>query len=117
MTDNAINVIAPYWFEGTWVFDDPRVGLDREPFVAGVPGMIDRVVANIPGARDGFRLTFSASRFPGHEYEITWVREEDGGHWYRLADPPMEGWLCPALFKYFDDAPTSIYVKADPVDD
>ena len=23
-------------------------------------------------------------------------------------------WLCPALFKYFDDAPESLYIKAEP---
>ena len=32
---NAINVIAPYKLHGVWVFDDPRVGLVQEPFVAG----------------------------------------------------------------------------------
>jgi hypothetical protein len=26
-----------------WVFDDPRVGLAQEPFVAGADTMIDRV--------------------------------------------------------------------------
>jgi hypothetical protein len=30
---NAINVIVPYKHNGTWVFDDPGVGLRREPFV------------------------------------------------------------------------------------
>ena len=25
---NAIMVIAPYWYNGTWVFDDPAVGLN-----------------------------------------------------------------------------------------
>ena len=24
-----------------------------------------------------------------------------------------EGWLCPALFRYFDEAPEEIYVKAE----
>jgi hypothetical protein len=24
----------------------------------------------------------------------------------------MEGWLCPALFKYFEKAPKQIYVQA-----
>ncbi len=113
---NAIMVIAPYWYEGTWVFDDPGVGLEREPFVAGVPEMIDYLVEDIPGARDGFRLTFSAARFPGYQIEVNWVREEDGGNWYSLDDPPMEGWLCPALFKYFDEAPSSLFLQADPRD-
>ncbi len=43
-------VIAPYWFNGTWVFDDPMVGLKREPFVAGVPEMIDVLAKEIPDA-------------------------------------------------------------------
>jgi hypothetical protein len=47
---NAINAIAPYKHLGMWVFDDPRVGLNQEPFVAGADAMIDRVVADIPNA-------------------------------------------------------------------
>jgi hypothetical protein len=53
---NAINVIAPYKHLGMWVFDDPRVGLSKEPFVSGADAMIDRVVADIPNADSGFRL-------------------------------------------------------------
>lgn len=41
------------------------------------------------------------------------MREEDGGHWYRTEDPPMEGWLCPALFTYFDEAPEKLFVNPD----
>jgi hypothetical protein len=40
---NAINVIAPYKHHDMWVFDDPRVGLNQEPFLAGADAMIDRV--------------------------------------------------------------------------
>jgi hypothetical protein len=32
---NAMNVISPYKHHGVWVFDDARVGLQQEPFVAG----------------------------------------------------------------------------------
>jgi hypothetical protein len=42
-TMNAINVIAPYKHLGMRVFDDPRVGLDKEPFVAGADAMMDRI--------------------------------------------------------------------------
>ena len=49
---NTINVIAPYKHLGMWVFDDPRVGLNQEPFVSGADAMIDRVVADIPNAAD-----------------------------------------------------------------
>ena len=44
-------VIEPYRHEGAWVFDEPRVGLCREPFVAGVAEMTDRLVAGIPTLR------------------------------------------------------------------
>jgi len=37
------------------------------------------------------------------------------GNWYRADEPPMEGWLCPALFRYFDEAPPELYVKAEPI--
>ncbi len=113
---NVLRVIAPYWYEGTWVFDDPEVGLVREPFVSGVPDMIDDLVQDIPNARAGFRLTFSAGPFPGYERALLWVRKEYGGNWYRSEDPPMEGWLCPALFNYFDEEPEKLYVRADPLE-
>ena len=111
---NTILVINPYWHEGTWVFDDPSVELEREPFVSGVPEMMDTLVEHIPDARRGFRLLFSASPFPGYQKKMIWVRQEMGGNWYRSDDPPMEGWLCPAMFKYFDQAPGEIFVKAEP---
>ena len=73
-SSNAIMVVAPYWYNGTWVFDEPAVGLKREPFVAGVPEMIDVFVEDIPDAKDGFRLLFSANPFPGHQKRLTWLR-------------------------------------------
>jgi hypothetical protein len=65
---NEINVISPYKYHGMWVFDDPRVGLVQEPFVAGADTWIDRVVAEVPDADRGFTLIFSSSAFPGHQY-------------------------------------------------
>jgi hypothetical protein len=110
---NAIMVVAPYWYNGTWVFDDPEVGLRREPFVAGVPEMIDVLVEGIPDAKDGFRLLFSANPFPGHQKTLTWLRGDSQGNFYKLDDPPMESWICPAMFKYYRAPPKTIYVKAE----
>jgi len=45
---NSLFVIAPYDYEGLWVFDDERVGLEQEPFVSGADTMIDALVAGIP---------------------------------------------------------------------
>ena len=109
---NQIQVIAPYFHHGTWVFDDPVVGLQQEPFVSGVPEMIDDLVRDIPDARSGFRLMFSADPFPGFQRKLEWVREEMEGNWYKADQPPMEGWVCPALFRYFEEAPPELYVQA-----
>src|SRR5215813_7604598 len=113
-TMNAINLIVPYRYQGMWVFDDARVGLDKEPFVSGADTMIDVLVGDIPNAQKGFRLLFSATPFPGYKVKLEWKREEYGGNWYFSPDFKMEGWLCPALFKYFEKAPREIYVKAEP---
>ena len=112
---NQILVISPYWSSETWVFDDPDVGLVREPFVSGVPEMIDELVKEIPDARKGFRLLFSAAPFPGYQKRFDRLREEMGGTWYQSEDATREGWLCPALFRYFDRAPQALYVKAEPL--
>ena len=111
---NALIVIAPYRHAGTWVFDDPSAGLVREPFVAGVPEMIDVLVKDIPGATNGFRLLFSAQPFPGYQKRLTWLRGDMGGNYYRMEEPAMEGWICPAMFRYYKTAPKELYVKAEP---
>jgi len=112
---NAIRVITPYLHSGTWVFDDPEVELVRELFIEGVPAMIDDLVSNVPDAREGFRLTFSEIPLPGHQRELARQHEESGGYWYRSLEPELEGWLFPALFKYFDQAPEKLYIRADPL--
>jgi hypothetical protein len=112
-TSNSLFVIEPYRHAGTWVFDDLSRGLSKEPFVAGIPELIDKLVADIPGADKGFRLTFSAQEFPGYEDKLIWKREEVSGNWYYSETFKAEGWLCPALFKYFKQAPKTIYVKAE----
>jgi hypothetical protein len=111
---NTMLIIFPYKSEGTWAFDDAQAELVREPFVFGVPEMIDQFVTDIPNAEQGFKLFFSASPFPGYQAKLTWVREEYGGNWYLWKAFQMEGWLCPALFKYFTESPQNLYCKAEP---
>lgn len=114
-TSNTIFVILPYRHAGTWVFDDASRGLTKEPFVAGMPGIIDKLVEeeDIPNADKGFRLLFSAWPFPGYTHTLVWKRKEAGGNWYACPQLKMEGWLCPALFKFFREAPKVIYFKAE----
>ena len=108
---NTINVIAPYKYLDMWVFDDPRVGLSQEPFVSGADTMIDKVVTDIPNAEGGFVMLFSGTAFPGHQLRLEWRRMDGGGNWYFSPQLEVEGWLCPALFKYFEEAPKELYVQ------
>ena len=112
---NSLQVIAPYRHAGTWAFDDPITGLVAEPFVEGVPELIDRMVADakIPDADKGIRLIFSAKPFPGYQCRFVWRRAEWGGNWYYSEEYGREGWLCSSLFKYFKRAPKEIYAKVE----
>lgn len=109
---NSLFTIAPYKLHGTWVFDDPAVGLRQEPFVSGADEILDLLTADIPDAEHGFRLVFSPQPFPGYAARFERTRPEYGGTWYRWPERGVEGWLCPALFKYFPEAPAEIYALA-----
>ncbi len=110
---NFLQVIFPYKYEGVWVFDDESKALDKEPFVFGADDIIDWMVADISDSSAGFKLLFSHGPFPGYQAHGEWVREEMEGNWYRLVEHDLEGWLCPALLKYFDSPPRNIYAKAE----
>ena len=108
---NAINVIATYKYVGMWVFDDPRVGLVQEPFVGGADTMIDRITADFADAEHGFVLVFAAAPFPGHQFRLEWRRADGTGNYYYSPTLDMEGWLCPALLRYFEAPPAELYVQ------
>lgn len=106
-------IIFPYRLHNTWMFDDEPLGLVQEPFVSGAPEIIDILVQEIPNFDEGFKLLFSAIPFPGYQAELIWVKEEYNGNWYRWNQLNKEGWLCPAMFKYFSEPPKKIYCKAE----
>ena len=112
---NSLFAIAPYKYEGMWVFDDPQVGLRREPFVSGADAIIDVLTADIPDAEHGFKLIFSAHGFPGSSARFVWDRSDFDGNWYRWPEKGMEGWLCPALLRYFETAPKKLYAQFRPL--
>lgn len=111
---NALLVIHPYKLGNLWVFDDPAVGLRQEPFVSGADRIMDLLSAELPEAGSGFTLIFSAKPFPGYQAHFVRGRTEYEGTWYTWPEKNVEGWLCPALFKYFPEAPTEIYVQLHP---
>lgn len=113
MNSNSILVIFPYCTNGVWRFDDEATGLKGEPFVGNVNRWIDKMVKGIPHARKGVALFFSPVPIPNHQIKIDWVRAESGGNIY--TDGKIEGWFCPALYKYFTVAPKVMYAYAEPL--
>jgi uncharacterized protein DUF6717 len=108
---NVVSVIFPYRLEGVWVFDDATKGLVREAFISGADKILDVLTEHIPNAADGFKILFSARPFPGYTARFVWTRAEYGGNWYQWPERQMEGWLCPALLKYFESPPKEIFVQ------
>ncbi|HEY8506095.1 MAG TPA: DUF6717 family protein [Gemmataceae bacterium] len=107
--------IEPYRLEHGWVFDDPSVGLYREPFVGAVNALLDRLAASLPGSPGRFRLVFSDAPFEGGQASASWVRSDPAeGDWYQDDETGLQGWLCPALTCYFPRPPEKIYFRAEP---
>lgn len=118
--NNALQIIFPYRERGTWMFDDESAGLVREPFVYGMDTMLSVMAGRMMGGKvkgltKGVKLVFLHLPFP-EAVELIWVREDVGGNWYRCPElDDRQGWLCPALFKYFEKAPPLLYVKMFPI--
>lgn len=122
-SNNSVMVLHPYKQHPdspVWVFDDPKAQLLAEPFVGQINDMMDRLLESKGISTEGrpyaFSLLFSASPIPGHDLHLEWVSGDTSnnnstGNIYSCPAYGLEGWLCPALFHYFDRAPQSIYVK------
>lgn len=113
--------ITIYKDGGIWMFDDERVGLVQEALVAGMPEIIEKAISIFqPGCENRVGVVFSGLAFPGHHVKLDWVKSDEHndpdyqtqiGNWYRWEEHNLEGWLCPALFKYFEKAPKELYVS------
>jgi len=115
---NAIMILITYWKHGTWCFTDSNTGLVDEAFVAGADKQISYLVKkyNIKDPENGFKIIISATWFPECEF-ITHLKGDEygSGNYYRYVDEDtvIDGWYCPALFKYFPTAPERIYCKVE----
>jgi hypothetical protein len=112
---NEINVIAPYKYLDIWVFDDAKKGLVQEAFVGGADTIIDLLTSHIPDAASGFVLLFSGTDFPGSQHRMEWSREQGNGNIYYSPGLQVEGWLCPALLRYFERPPQKLFVQVRPL--
>jgi len=126
--------IYPYLLgDACWVFDDERTGLKEEAFVLGMteddlsagriqadPECVDIVVERLGGEAQRESLVELNWLPPGEvakEFNCSSSELPTEGNWYRglVSGEEMVGWLCPALFCYFEEAPKKLFVKAEPL--
>jgi hypothetical protein len=118
---NALFTIEIYRHAGTWCFSDAERDLLHEPFVLGIPEMINILIRDKHSFVENskYRVTFAATPFPKTKFYLQRETPEANGYWYTLQeiDQPVqsrekapEGWLCPATLKFFDDFPAELYV-------
>ena len=110
---NSINVIHPYWCNGTLVYDDESLGIIREPFTSGMDVLLSSLASQVDGCATGFAVLFSDRPFPGYQHVLKWTSEHAGGNWYCVeADGrPLAGWLGGSLLKRFSTSPDMIFVE------
>jgi len=121
-TANAVNQLEVYWTGATWAFDDARVGLVAEPFVAGAEMIISDAIEREHGhlvlkkaKENGIVITFSKNLLPYVEDEASVILQEQFdkfGHGMYIDNfTGRVGWLCPATLHYFKDYPEYIYAN------
>jgi hypothetical protein len=116
------HIIFLRWQEkqDAWCFDIPIVGIEDEPFVSGMPEIIEHHLIRaekLDVARThGVSVLFSgAASKPaafelGNYFHLVKVKEENNGCWYRDPSTGFEGWLCPNLYQFFAAPPNTLHI-------
>jgi hypothetical protein len=105
---NAIKTISIFKKGKAWVFNDKLVDLKEEPFVAGADTLLDRIA----GDNKKVEATFSETKFPGSQLTLEYVSGKvSSGTIYFCKELDHELWLCPALWKYFENSPQTIFLQ------
>jgi hypothetical protein len=112
-TENSLFVIKPYFDNDSqaWVFDDKERGLHKEALVLGADILCEALYEKY----GDFSASFSANYIPDSDIVLHRITEpsKERGTWYQEETTHQEAWLCPALFKFFDEAPDSIYLRVN----
>ncbi len=108
---NSIINIQPYKYQGMWVFGDERVDLVKEPFISGMPEIIEHTLASKGLTKTSFNMLFSSTEIPDVDVILTKQERFAKGNWYIDLKTGMRGWLCPALYLYYNRAPKKLFIK------
>lgn len=109
--NNSIMAISPYKWNGVWAFDDESTGLVRELLVGGADTFMDK----ISNGQNQVTVIFSPNPFPGYEYKVDKIEQDEYGTTYLYQKDNHKLWLCPAMWLYMAVSPESIYVSVKPI--
>lgn len=93
-----------------WAFDDPRREIVREPFVEGMPQIIDLLIEESSFPRALFTLGICDQLYSGAQISLTYDRSEAGGAWYTCPQYDLSGWFSHRLYDYYDAPPQTLYL-------
>ena len=118
LNENSIFVLYPKRSSfGIWSFDDPTKSLVSEPFVGVTNLVIDRMAQESGyDLKDNPQIAifFSATEFPDSQCYLLLQSTSPSGSTYKDDKSDLLPWLCPAFFKYFPEAPISLYGHVKP---
>ena len=113
-----IQCIYPYYDEnmGLWVFDDAEKNLQKEALIEGIDDMLDYMVKEKGLKERKLGVAFSNTEIQNHDVLLELIEPADpngriNGNMYRWTKNQINGWLCPSLYKYFEEAPKKLYMK------
>lgn len=101
-----------YWHNNAWCFDDEEKNVKAEPFVMGSSEIISFLAKEQKKTSENLKLRFSEEPFKESLISLKWARyQPEKWNLYRSEEINMEGWLCPVLYSYFEEAPKEIFVS------
>ncbi len=117
-----IHIVYLRWHkkDKCWVFDIPFAGIIDEPFVDGMPELIEHHLKRVKGKLEhakkyGVCVLFTEAKLKPAEFadgiyaKLARREEDNGGCWYWDAQAKKHGWLCPNLYQYFTSPPKQIH--------
>ena len=112
MKNAPVFTIKPYRQLNTWMFDDEMKNIHQEPFVLGIPEMLDNVLKSKSIKATQFSMQFSENEINKADLVLELDYEVSDGAWYKIKNNPhVKGWLCPVIHKYFDEIPEKIFIE------
>jgi hypothetical protein len=111
--DRSTAIVYPYRDGTRWAFD----GGSGEPRLLGLDHLVDEMTIRIPRADAGFALYVSTRSEGGHAAALRWIGNDESGGWnlYELEDGSARGWLPPEIVKWFNCAPNTLFLRAEPL--